>query len=148
MPNKLDENIVEQLLTDQQDDFIQTTEYKESELVQIPTSDPQAALRFCQTLAKTLTTKSNGVVIAAGETETLSQEPSPAISVVIPVFDEEDNLPVLYQRLTEVLEDVEPLHEFIFVDDGSRDSSVQILEGLAEFDPHLIIVQLMFNPEQ
>jgi len=64
---------------------------------------------------------------------------------VIPVFDEEDNLPLLYQRLTDVLGDVEPLYELIFVDDGSRDRSAQILEQLAENDPKLIIVQLARN---
>ena len=87
---------MEHLLTDQQQEIIQTGEEKESELVQIPTADPQAALRFCQALARTLAIKPNGVVVAASEQESALQEPRPAISVVIPVFDEEDNLPLLW----------------------------------------------------
>ena len=135
---------MDNLLTDQQQEIIQTGEGKFAELVRIPTADPQAALRFCQALAKTLATKSNGVVVA-GETEGALQEPRPAISVVIPVYYEEDNLPVLYQRLTQVLGEVEPFYELIFVDDGSRDGSSQILEQLAEIDPHVTVVQLARN---
>jgi glycosyltransferase involved in cell wall biosynthesis len=136
---------MEHIFTDQQEEIIQTGQEKESELVQIPTADPQAALRFCQALAKTLAIKPNGIVVTAGEHEAALQEPRPAISVVIPVFDEEDNLPVLYQRLTQVLVEVEPFYELIFVDDGSRDNSAQLLEQLAEIDQHVIVVQLARN---
>ena len=118
---------------------------KETGLELIPTSDPQAALKFCQALAKTLATKTNDLIDTESQSDTDFLEPLPAISVVIPVFDEEENLPILYQRLTKVLGDVEPDYELIFVDDGSRDNSLQILEELAETDPHVIIVQLARN---
>ena len=85
-------------------------------MVRIPTSDPQAALKFCQMLAEKLTSK----VIFDGEEKDTLQETRPAISVVISVYDKEDNLPVLYEKLTKVLMEVEPLYELIFVDDGSR----------------------------
>jgi dolichol-phosphate mannosyltransferase len=111
----------------------------------IPTTDPQAALKFCQALAKTLATKTNGLINTESQSETDFLKPLPAISVVIPVFDEEDNLPLLYQRLTKVLGEVEPDYELIFVDDGSRDNSSQYLEELAELDPHVIVVQLARN---
>jgi glycosyltransferase involved in cell wall biosynthesis len=111
----------------------------------IPTTDPQAALRFCQALAKTLASESNGFIIPESQSETEYPEPRPAISVVIPVFDEEDNLPLLYKRLTKVLGEVEPEYELIFIDDGSRDHSVHILEELAGLDPHVIVVQLARN---
>jgi glycosyltransferase involved in cell wall biosynthesis len=113
--------------------------------VQIPTTDPQAALLFCQALAKSITINSKQRFITQSDSKTEFLQQRPAISVVIPVFDEEDNLPLLYQRLTDVLGDVEPLYELIFVDDGSLDSSVQILEELAENDPKLIVVQLARN---
>jgi dolichol-phosphate mannosyltransferase len=113
--------------------------------VQIPTTDPQAALDFCQALAKSLSINSNQGIIAQKESGLAHLHPRPVISVVIPVFNEAENLPLLYQRLTGVLEDVEPLYELIFVDDGSQDRSVQILETLAENDPKLIIVQLARN---
>jgi dolichol-phosphate mannosyltransferase len=128
-------------LADQQEKLINAGEEKEAELVNIPTSDPQAALKFCQTLAKSLTSK----IVVNGEEKDTLPESRPAISVVIPVYDEEDNLPVLYQRLTTVLMEFEPFYELIFVDDGSKDSSVQILEGFSQIDTHVIVVQLARN---
>ena len=118
---------------------------KETGIELIPTSDPQAALKFCLALAKTMATKTNDLINTESQSETDFLEPLPAISVVIPVFDEEENLPILYQRLTKVLGDVEPDYELIFIDDGSQDNSLQILEELAEFDPHVIVVELARN---
>ena len=100
--------------------------------VQIPTTDPQAALLFCQALAKSLTINSKQRFIAQSDSKTEFLQQRPAISVVIPVFDEEDNLPLLYQRLTDVLGDVEPLYELIFVDDGSVDNSWKVISGLRD----------------
>lgn len=123
-----------------------TTELAEgSGWAQIPTADPQAALRFCQALAKSLTNQTNGVLIAPDESQGASQEPPPAISVVIPVYDEEENLPILYERLRDVLGAYEPDYELIFVDDGCRDSSAAILQELADKDPHVVVVQLARN---
>jgi len=111
----------------------------------IPTTDPQAALKFCQALARTLETNPTGLINAISQSEPEYLESLPAISVVIPVFDEEDNLPHLYQRLTKVLGEVEPEYEIIFIDDGSRDNSGKILEALAENDSKVIDVQLSRN---
>jgi glycosyltransferase involved in cell wall biosynthesis len=111
----------------------------------IPTTDPQAALKFCQALARTLETNSTGLINTGSQSEPEFPESLPAISVVVPVFDEEDNLPHLYQRLTKVLEKVEPEYEIIFIDDGSRDNSGKILEELAENDSKVIDVQLARN---
>ena len=47
-------------------------------------------------------------------------------SVVIPVFNEAENLEVLYARLTKVMDSLDGPHEIIFVDDGSSDSSFEI----------------------
>lgn len=56
---------------------------------------------------------------------------NPIISVVIPVYNEEENLPELYRRLETVLEeDLQVTYEIIFVDDGSKDSSWAIVERL------------------
>ena len=53
------------------------------------------------------------------------------ISFVIPVYDEEGNLPELYKRLINVLEnELQTTYEIIFVDDGSKDSSWKIIEEL------------------
>lgn len=62
---------------------------------------------------------------------------TPELSVVIPVFNEEENLPELYRRLTSVLGGAVSSWEILFVDDGSRDRSWEIIRGLVEADPHV-----------
>jgi len=53
------------------------------------------------------------------------------ISVIIPVYNEEDNLPELSKRLLNVLENnLQATYEIIFVDDGSKDNSWKIIEEL------------------
>lgn len=56
------------------------------------------------------------------------------LSVVVPVFNEEENLLELYRRLSEVLPKVVGSWEILFVDDGSRDRSWEIIRKLAEGD--------------
>jgi glycosyltransferase involved in cell wall biosynthesis len=61
---------------------------------------------------------------------------------VIPIFDEQDNLTLLHQRLTDVLGSLDRSYELIFVDDGSTDGSVRICRELAATDDHIVIVEL------
>jgi len=49
---------------------------------------------------------------------------NPAISIVIPVFNEEEGLPLLFDRLYHALDALGRSYEVVFVDDGSRDASV------------------------
>ena len=49
---------------------------------------------------------------------------NPAVSVVIPVFNEEDGLPLLFERLYRALDALGRSYEVVFVDDGSKDGSV------------------------
>ena len=55
-----------------------------------------------------------------------------ALSVVVPVFEEEESLEVLCSELDEVLQTLELDAEVIFVDDGSRDGSFSVLQRLSE----------------
>ena len=58
--------------------------------------------------------------------------PRPLISIVVPVFNEHDNLRPFYEAVTEVIRTVPDYDwEFIFVDDGSRDGSFEILRAAA-----------------
>jgi polyisoprenyl-phosphate glycosyltransferase len=59
----------------------------------------------------------------------------PYLSVVVPVFNEEEVLPELYRRLKIVLDEIGKDHELLFVNDGSTDRTLTILDHLREEDP-------------
>jgi len=67
------------------------------------------------------------------------------LSVVVPVLNEEESLPLLYQRLSEVLTENNYQYEIIVIDDGSTDGSFDILQALQAGDEHLRVVQFRRN---
>jgi glycosyltransferase involved in cell wall biosynthesis len=67
------------------------------------------------------------------------------LSVVIPVYNEEENLPPLWQELAGVLGGLGLAFEVVFVDDGSRDRSAEIIRGFREADPCVRLVRLKTN---
>ena len=67
------------------------------------------------------------------------------ISVVVPVFNEERNLPILISKLVQVLNPLGLSYEMIFVDDGSSDGSRRILREMASQYPSLRIIGLKEN---
>lgn len=70
---------------------------------------------------------------------------SPELSVVIPVYNERENLPLLYRKLVEAL-GRGANWEVLFVDDGSTDGSTQVLEALARADPlHVRVIEFRRN---
>ncbi len=70
--------------------------------------------------------------------------PAGGLSVVIPVYDEVDNLRSLHEALSESLQGLD--YELVFVDDGSTDGSIGVLESLARDDPdHVLVVVLRRN---
>jgi len=70
---------------------------------------------------------------------------TPEVSFVIPVYNEESNLPMLVDRIVKIM-DNSPIHlEAVLVDDGSRDNSRQILQQLAISDPRFHIILLSRN---
>jgi undecaprenyl-phosphate 4-deoxy-4-formamido-L-arabinose transferase len=71
--------------------------------------------------------------------------PRLAVSVVIPVHNEEASLEPLYERLERVLEDLAQPYEVIFVDDGSRDGSLELLCRLLEKHDAVRVIQLNRN---
>jgi undecaprenyl-phosphate 4-deoxy-4-formamido-L-arabinose transferase len=75
----------------------------------------------------------------------MSETVRPALSVVIPVFNEALSLEPLYQRLTRTLEKVGRPYELIFVDDGSRDPSADILRALRARDPAVRMIRFNRN---
>ena len=67
------------------------------------------------------------------------------ISVVIPLLNEEDNIPLLYEELKGVLITLQETHEIIFIDDGSKDGSLNILKKLQEKDESVVVVSFRKN---
>jgi glycosyltransferase involved in cell wall biosynthesis len=66
-------------------------------------------------------------------------------SVVVPVYNEEANLPILIPKLLEVFDRLGFLYEMIFVDDGSSDGSRRLLKETASQIPSLRLVALKQN---
>lgn len=59
------------------------------------------------------------------------------ISIVVPVYNEQDNLKEFYKRITAIMNDTGYDYNLVFVDDGSKDSSAFILKQLVEKDEHV-----------
>ncbi len=74
---------------------------------------------------------------------------NPYLSIVIPIFNEEENIPVLWERLSRVLNEAFPNPdrgwEVIFTDDGSRDRSLELLQAIAETEPRVSVVEFNRN---
>jgi len=68
-----------------------------------------------------------------------------ALSVVIPVFNEAENLELLHRRLTQTLAQMRHSYEIWYVDDGSGDRSLEILRGFAAEDSHVAVIELTRN---
>ena len=69
----------------------------------------------------------------------------PDLSIIVPVYDEEDSLSPLWTELREVLDRLGLAFEVIFVDDGSRDRSAEIIRGFRETDARVRLVRLKEN---
>lgn len=68
------------------------------------------------------------------------------LSLVIPVYNERDNLPLLMDAIQAALKPIRKTWEVVLVDDGSKDGSLEVLEGLVEKDPkHVRVVVLRRN---
>lgn len=67
------------------------------------------------------------------------------LSVVIPAYNEEENVPILYEKLKKVLDSLGEDYEIIFVDDGSTDGTYQRLKQLAEKDSRLKVIKFKRN---
>ena len=67
------------------------------------------------------------------------------VSVIVPIFNEVENIPLLYGQLDEVLRSLGQPYEIIFVDDGSTDGSQQHLRCLAEHNPQVKVIRFRCN---
>lgn len=67
------------------------------------------------------------------------------LSIIIPVYNEEANVQILYNRLTKVVQDLGLSYEFIFINDGSKDKTIYLVKGLAEQDEHIKFIDFSRN---
>jgi polyisoprenyl-phosphate glycosyltransferase len=71
--------------------------------------------------------------------------PVPTLSIVVPCYNEQESIHACHQKLTEVLCAQEVSYEIVYVDDGSRDKTVELLEQIHARDPHVVVVRLSRN---
>jgi len=67
------------------------------------------------------------------------------ISIVIPVYNEEENIQPLHEELKTVLDSISDDYEIVFIDDGSKDNSYETLRKLAESDNKTSVIKLRRN---
>jgi glycosyltransferase involved in cell wall biosynthesis len=72
---------------------------------------------------------------STGTTETADTFVRPGMSVIVPIFNEEEVIEALHSRLLQVLAPAIPTFEVIFVNDGSRDRSPEMLDAIVLSDP-------------
>ncbi len=61
----------------------------------------------------------------------------PVFTIIAPIFNEIDNLPVLHEKITEVMEQSDDTWELVLIDDGSTDGSTELIKTLAKQDTHI-----------
>jgi glycosyltransferase involved in cell wall biosynthesis len=66
-------------------------------------------------------------------------------SIVVPFFNEQENIPPLYMKLTEVMDAIGEPFELVFVDDGSKDNTFKVLSDIYEHDGRVNLVRLRRN---
>ncbi|MCJ7664399.1 MAG: glycosyltransferase family 2 protein [Desulfobacterales bacterium] len=74
--------------------------------------------------------------------------PKRDLSIVIPIYNEQDSIKPLIAELREVLNGLNKSYEIIFVDDGSRDRSFEILKAAAAHDPQVRVIRFRRNAGQ
>jgi glycosyltransferase involved in cell wall biosynthesis len=70
---------------------------------------------------------------------------NPTISIIVPLFNEAENLTALYAELTAVLKTMHVPYECLFIDDGSTDTGFEILQLLVKKDSHIRAIRFRTN---
>jgi undecaprenyl-phosphate 4-deoxy-4-formamido-L-arabinose transferase len=83
--------------------------------------------------------------VLAERATAMRPEGAPAVSVIVPIYDEEQSVDELYVRTVAALETDARSFELIFVDDGSRDGTFARLERLHDADPRVRVVRFKRN---
>ncbi|MFA3783682.1 glycosyltransferase family 2 protein [Melioribacteraceae bacterium 4301-Me] len=79
------------------------------------------------------------------EQRSIKQVSFKKVSIVIPLFDEEESIFPLYQEIKKVLKNISSDYEVIFVDDGSNDKSLEHIKSLSKTDNHIRYISFRKN---
>ena len=72
----------------------------------------------------------------------------PILSIVVPVYNEEENVRLLFEKIQAVCETIGDPYEVLFVDDGSHDKTFAILSELSKQKPQLTVIRFQENAGQ
>ena len=72
----------------------------------------------------------------------------PTLSIVVPVYNEEENVRLLFEKIQTVCETIGEPYEVLFVDDGSHDGTFAVLSELSKQFPQLVVIQFEKNAGQ
>ena len=107
----------------------------------IPVDNPEQALAFCRQLKELL-----GADRGISDSEILpSTGQEPELSVVVPIYNEDENVSCLTEQLHKILPPVTESFEIIFVDDGSDPPCAALLREMAEKNERVVVVELSRN---
>jgi polyisoprenyl-phosphate glycosyltransferase len=67
------------------------------------------------------------------------------ISIVVPIYNEEEIIPLLHDAVVAAMRDVDERWEVVYVNDGSKDASLELLRALQEDSPQVVVVDLSRN---
>ena len=80
-----------------------------------------------------------------GEARIHRMEQTPYLSVIVPVYNEEENILLLHTSLTRVMRELDANYEVVYVDDGSTDGTFTQIKYLVVTDAHVRVVRLRRN---
>jgi glycosyltransferase involved in cell wall biosynthesis len=75
----------------------------------------------------------------------VSPQPRPRLSVIVPLYNEEESIRPLYAAIVQALGDIGCTFEMVFVDDGSKDNTAEIAREIARIDARLRLVKFRRN---
>ncbi|MGB0715564.1 MAG: glycosyltransferase [Phycisphaerae bacterium] len=100
-------------------------------------------------LPKRMSDVDSGGTLSRGHVASHSRSTStPLLSIVVPVFNESEHIAQTYRSLAEAVSGLKGVAEFVFVDDGSTDSTGDLLIELSSRDPRVYVIQLLQNAGQ
>ena len=67
------------------------------------------------------------------------------ISIVIPLYNEQETIPELHRRLTDAMKNVNDSYEIIWINDNSKDDSLRVMKSFAEKDTHVKVIDFARN---